>query len=115
VLNAIRAVSASRKIPYAALGAVALVESGGAAFTRFNGVDVPLIGIKGHYFDKLVPAPSAALPLLAQRHWQVRRCRGGAGGCRLDRPRDLRARPCRYRKQTTARHGRLARREEQQE
>ncbi|MGG7535362.1 N-acetylmuramidase domain-containing protein [Rhizobium sp. 12,4] len=56
VQSSIETIAADRRINPAALKAVCDVESGGVASTRFNGVDLPLIRIEGHYFDKLVPA-----------------------------------------------------------
>jgi len=61
IFRAIKTVADGHKIPVAALAAVTWVESGGVAYTRINGVDLPLIRIEGHYFDKLVPADKQRL------------------------------------------------------
>ncbi len=56
VLAAIRSVALAHNIEPAALCAVVDTESAGVVSTRIQGVDMPLIRIEGHYFDKLVPA-----------------------------------------------------------
>jgi hypothetical protein len=60
VLAAIRSVALAHNIEPAALSAVVDTESAGIAFTTVQGVDMPLIRIEGHYFDRLVPADKQA-------------------------------------------------------
>lgn len=60
-LSAIARVAEKHGIGRSGLTAVAAVESGGIAFTRINGVMVPVIRIEGHYFDRLVPASKRSL------------------------------------------------------
>ncbi|WFS02223.1 N-acetylmuramidase domain-containing protein [Rhizobium tumorigenes] len=60
VISAITSIAVARKIAPAALCAVVDTESNGVTSTRISGVDMPLIRIEGHYFDKLVPAAKQA-------------------------------------------------------
>ncbi|MBB3385979.1 MULTISPECIES: N-acetylmuramidase domain-containing protein [unclassified Rhizobium] len=60
ILAAIRSVAIDHNIEPAALSAVVDTESDGIASTNVNGVELPLIRIEGHYFDRLVPADKQA-------------------------------------------------------
>jgi hypothetical protein len=60
VLTAIRSVALAHNIEPAALSAVVDTESAGIASTNVNGVELPVIRIEGHYFDRLVPADKQA-------------------------------------------------------